>query len=1369
MHSNISIVSITLIITLLQTTMAFSTVVDGKITKDQTACSESGLTIITETLLSPAYQGEYYSLTIEVEGGCRPFQYSYEGVLPDGLTFESNTGLISGIIKYERNNTGRFQFLIRVTDQKNVVDTKRYSIEIYKELSLISTTIKSGIIAYPFLRLISLNGGKRPYTYAISSGSLPEGLLLSEFGLIQGIPEEIGEFFFTIIVSDDNGRSLQQGFVMNIVEELVINTDQLYTAIVGDFYNFKFQSQGGCYGPYQWTINQILPEGLNLKNVSGVLSGVPKQKDQKLISIKVSDVDGHSATKNFLFNVADSLEIINLHLPPGKIAQEYNEKIMINGGIPPFTFSTSSNLPLNLTFDSNLGIIQGIPIERGVKYINVLVKDSSFPQPMMDSEQILISIDDNFGFITGSNLPDATQGIPLYNINDYIISVSGGSSPYTYQIISGYLPQGVVMSSGQSVKLIGTPELYGDFVFTLEATDSKKATTQKRFHLSVIEKIKIVTKTINDGFIYQPFNAILEVRGGVPPYSWSIVNGKLPSGLQLCNTNAVCSIRGLPAEDIYNSSVEFMVVDSAYTILGIDYQTFSFSIKENSLCILTKNLPETLIEKSYLTHIQAFGQPPFLWQLISGTLPAGLTIDFGNEMVSIEGKAEEAGIFYFTLQLSDLNPYSSSEFKSLSIVVHDVISIMNENLQEASTEEYYSQQIEIKNYDNSVSCCITDGILPNGLELEANSCIISGVPTADATSSYFCIKAIKAGMFGSFSERNFSIHIIEDPSLFINTVNIPSCYQNEKFVYILDAIGGLKPYQWYINRGQLPEGISCDLYGNHFLCQGTTTQCGNFEFQIKLMDNSMLPNYVINDYKFKVNCEKDELDLIPPSPPHMSYCFPEQNKWINGYQTVLFVPGQDQESGINGYSYEWNAYQTTTVDNTVETINTKIVSPLLPDGDHHYLHVASVDNAGNESETIHIGPFKVAHTKGHVLIVSAGDSTDPSWEVSKRLAEKAYHDFRLMGFTDDNIDLHIQSQHFFIDNDDIPDDVIDNYTLNAHEIVMAIKLAEHHVNETSPFIFYIQAIHSDNGMIKLSASNEYISAQEIDTALDWLQSTVNCQVIVIVESCFSSGFIQDLSGQNRTILTSADNQAYYFDSDAYISFSRFLFGKLLESKTLRESFEFSRLCMTHLGFPEPQMDDNGDGIFDHLDAAITGNSNIRITKNSGSFEKPDFFYSSVSQTNDILAYQTDITLYSSAIDVKDIFVQIIPPVINDFCGVQMFPRFKLNPLSANEKYSNIINNLFQSGEYKLVFHAINDLGVISDPKIYPLTVEQTIRTGDINGDQQVTLQDAIIGLQISSGVDLSSKLYTIASINQQHLTIGLPEIVFILIELSQDQ
>jgi len=1328
-------------------TIFFLTNVEGKITNEQTRCSENDLVFITESILPPAYHEDNYLLRFEIERGCPPYTYSYEGLLPANLVLDPDEGIISGYIEKNSQNIGNFPFILKVTDQNNKIYQQSYSIEIFEKLIFITQSLKSCMIGYPFFQQIFVEGGKRPYSNEILYGNLPEGIFLTESLALMGTCKKFGKKSFEIKVTDKNESSVNKTFNMEAVETLVIETEKLYDAIVGQVYYFRLQASGGSVDSYQWDLKSSIPRGMSLDNENGVLSGIPKDSGKVNIIFQVKNNDEHSATKTLLFRVADPLRIINLDLPPGIKGQEYSESIMINGGISPYTFHCSTNLPENLYIEPNTGIIKGTPIESVQSNVEVWVEDSFFPKSLIDIEHLTISINGSFEIITDEVLPDAMQNTALEKIDDYRINVAGGLAPYTYKIIDGALPYGVAIHSGQSAELYGTPEEYGNFTFTLQAIDNNNAVTQKKFYLHVIEEMKIVSYILPDGSIDVPYHEKLKIKGGVAPYTWFIVEGNLPNGLELNNDIGV--ITGIPTEETFNKIVKFMVMDSFSKLPNVKYQTYSFCIIGEGPKIISENLPEVKVGMSYQARIEAIGQSPLYWRLLND-LPEGLLIDFqSDETVLIEGKPEQAGVFSITLEVSDI--YVNSDIKSLTIVVHDVITILTEDLSEADKEKNYTQVIEIKNIDDSVHCQLSSGNLPEGIQLDPQACIISGYPSINATSKSFCIKAEKTGDFGSSTERCFVLYVIEGEPIKIENSFLSNGNQFDDYHFLIKASGGIKPYKWYISTGHLPEGVSCESNINDYSCSGKPTQCGVFEIGVKVMDASRDTKIASKFFVFNVRCEDDERDTAPPSPPGIAHSIPELDESSNGMITVLLTPGQDQKSGINGYSYEWNTLETSIVDNTVETTETHIVSPLLSDGDHYFLHVASVDNAGNMSESIHIGPFKVVHAKGQVLVVCAGDPTSQSWKISKKLTEKAYHDFRVMGFTDDQIILHIQSQLFFADEDEIPDDVIDDNSLTAHEIVTAIKIAEHNVDEHNRFILFLMATNSENGMLKLSDSNEYILAQEINVGLDWLQSKTQCQIVVIVESCFSGTFIQELAGLNRTIITSTENTTYSFDSYGNISFSRYLLTKLLENKTLKDSFDFARTCMFQLGFPEPQ---------------INGKSDIRLATINHLTQKPEFINLNVIEGSEAFTYQSDLTLYTSEMNIQDVFVQVVPPVMTNNCEVHGFPLITLNPILTNTTYRCNIPNFLQNGTYKLVFSARNKLGYISDPKIYPLINQMPIK-GDINDDQNITLQDAIIGLQMMCDKKLSFKLQKNASLNHQKLCIGLPEIMYVLHDLSE--
>ncbi|GAA6756451.1 putative Ig domain-containing protein [Thermus thalpophilus] len=78
-------------------------------TQDPTGTGLEALRL-TATSLPPAYLGEPYSATFSAEGGVRPYTFSLEGKLPQGLTFQG--GRLGGVPKEK----GQFPLILTVED-----------------------------------------------------------------------------------------------------------------------------------------------------------------------------------------------------------------------------------------------------------------------------------------------------------------------------------------------------------------------------------------------------------------------------------------------------------------------------------------------------------------------------------------------------------------------------------------------------------------------------------------------------------------------------------------------------------------------------------------------------------------------------------------------------------------------------------------------------------------------------------------------------------------------------------------------------------------------------------------------------------------------------------------------------------------------------------------------------------------------------------------------------------------------------------------------------------------------------------------------------------------------------------------------------
>ncbi len=158
--------------------------------------------VVTTTGLPAGVVNSFYTTNLTATGGIQPLTWTtISGLLPPGLSL-SGAGLISGT----PTALGTFNFIAQVTDSASPTpSTATQSLSITVVAILISTpaTLPSGVVGKAYSVTLQANGGTLPYTWSVSSGSLPGGLTLNpSTGVISGTPTTAGNFSFTIQVKD---------------------------------------------------------------------------------------------------------------------------------------------------------------------------------------------------------------------------------------------------------------------------------------------------------------------------------------------------------------------------------------------------------------------------------------------------------------------------------------------------------------------------------------------------------------------------------------------------------------------------------------------------------------------------------------------------------------------------------------------------------------------------------------------------------------------------------------------------------------------------------------------------------------------------------------------------------------------------------------------------------------------------------------------------------------------------------------------------------------------------------------------------------------------------------------------------------------
>lgn len=357
-------------------------------------------------------------------------------------------------------------------------------------------TLPNGVVGTPYSQMVSAVGGTAPYTFAVSSGALPNGLTLnSTTGVISGTPTAAGSFNFIITATDANGCPGSRPYTIGIAGSagcpvINVNPATLPPGVIGTPYSQTISATGGT-PPYTFTVSSgALPPGLTLNPMTGEISGTPIAAGQFNFTITATDANGCPGARPYsiVIPVVPSCPFITVNpvtLPPAVVGTPYSQTISATGGAPPYTFTVSSGaLPPGLTLNATTGVISGTPTTAGQFSFTITATDAN-GCPGSRAYTLVISVRSNCPFITVNppTLPTPVVGV-FYRRE---ISASGGTEPYTFTVSSGSLPPGLDLNPmNRTTALIsGTPTSAGTFTFTITATDANGCPGSRTYSFTI--------------------------------------------------------------------------------------------------------------------------------------------------------------------------------------------------------------------------------------------------------------------------------------------------------------------------------------------------------------------------------------------------------------------------------------------------------------------------------------------------------------------------------------------------------------------------------------------------------------------------------------------------------------------------------------------------------------------------------------------------------------------------------------------------------------------------------------------------------------------------------------------------------------------
>ncbi len=756
----------------------------------QTAQASFSLTVssgqfrINESFLPSAQIGVAYTQQFSSQGGVAPVSYVVSsGALPAGINISS-----SGMLTGSAITAGSYPVSIRAVDASGQSTSQSITLYVNASAFTISGAITPpAIVGQPYAYAPAVNGGSAPLTISIIGGSLPPGLQISAAGAISGTPTASGAYGFALRAQDAAGQVAQTSLSINVSSNaLSLNAVGLPLGQVGTAYTTTISATNGA-GPFAYTlVGGSLPPGLTLAT-NGNISGTPTAPGIYQITLKVSDANTNTAQQSLtVFITAPGFAVTTNAIPSAQLNQPYTAVLLGFGGTAPYNFQlTSGSLPPGIAL-SSVGVLSGTPTAAGSYPITLRAADAANSAFVLNYNLI---VNAPAIALAPASLPSGQSNVP-YSLS---LVASGGVGPYLFTVASGGLPPGLTLSSNGL--LSGSPTMVGPFAFNILVTDSTGAASLFTLAQSISSgSLAIVSQGIPSGILNTDYFASLIAAGGSSPYAFTLASGSLPSGITL---SPVGTLSGTPGA-IGTYPLTFTVKDSAGNSTNANF-TLVISAP-GSLAISTAALPTARTNQTYSTVIAATGgRAPYSFTLTGGSLPAGVQL---NADGSLTGKVSTDGIYTFIVRVTDALGATAQATLNLTATSSN-LSIVTVSFVNGRVGEAFQQGVQATGGNAPYTFSLRAGVLPPGLTLSTDG-IIAGTPTSGGA---FPIVIRVTDAAGIASQSSYSLLIGTTNLAFTNTT-LPTPYIGSQYYATLQAAGGVAPYQFSIQTGALPSGLS---------------------------------------------------------------------------------------------------------------------------------------------------------------------------------------------------------------------------------------------------------------------------------------------------------------------------------------------------------------------------------------------------------------------------------------------------------------------------------------------------------------------------------------------------------------------------------
>lgn len=797
----------------------------------------------------------------------------------------SNTTTTSATYTAPAASNTALTVTVTATSVADATKTGTATITVPARPAITTGALIAGTVGTAYSATLAGSGGIAPYTWTITSGTLPAGLSMNSAGVISGTPTAaaVGTTNLTFVLTD-SGRATALtanttlGLTINAAPAIAFAGTVPATATYHLAYTGSAAATGGAGALTYSLAAGALPTGLALNTATGAITGTPTATGTFAFTIGAADAFGDSNTQAYSVVVSYAAVVVTpATLPTGYVGSVFHQATLAatGGSGTGFTFAlaSGSSLPAGLNL-SAAGVISGTPTTSGTTNFTVTATDSA---SNTGNGNFSITVNAGVSITTALTLPIAyVDG----NYSRTLAATGGSGTGYTWAVTSGSsLPAGLSLSTAGV--LSGIPTATGTPSFGITATDSVGNIASATFNLTIAAGVSITSSnTLPGGYQGTAYpGATFTATGGTGlsySWTWAAAGGSsIPAGLSLSTAGVVS---GTPTAS-GTFSIVVTVTDSASNTASA---TVSLTVEATLAISTTSPLHGGSVNTAYSQTLAATGGSGTYssWIVTTGA-PSLAAINLSLSTAGVlSGTPTATGVATFTVQVTDSESHTATA--NFSVTVYAALTVTTATLPATNAGASYSQTLAAAGGSGAgYSWTATSSNLATyGLSLSTAG-VVSGTPTQAGTAT-FTANVTDSG--SNTAQAALSITIYSALSLPApNPSSLPATgYTNVAYSGTISATGGSGSYSWQVtglsdNLSSTPAGGTLTISGTPGASPTTVT------FNVTLTDTTTGASVTQNGYSIVISTPTP---VVLPTPDSTVPGPATQNQSYNGSITV---------------------------------------------------------------------------------------------------------------------------------------------------------------------------------------------------------------------------------------------------------------------------------------------------------------------------------------------------------------------------------------------------------------------------------------------------------------------------------------------------